>query len=428
MTRFAVADVVAWEALDSRGSPTVACAVSLDGGASGEAIVPSGASKGSHEARELRDGGARYGGLGVEQAVTHVNAQLRSAVLGRDARDQHSIDDALTDADGTASLYNLGANAVLAVSIAVARAAADGAGAPLYRSVSDAMDGLLPMPMVNIISGGAHAGWMVDVQDFLAVPVGAATFAQSLEWVWRVRHGTAAAMRERGFETALVADEGGLAAPLPSNHDALDLIVDGIRRADLEPGRDVAVAIDLAATQLANAEGYRFGDTHDRHQAAEVVEEIARWCARYPIVSVEDPLSEDDWDGWTTASSALSNVQLVGDDLFATNELRLRRAVDTGVANAILVKPNQIGTLSGAQHVLEAARAAGYATVLSARSGDTEDSWLADLAVGWRSGQIKVGSTTRSERTAKWNRLLRIEQELGDRAVFAGRGALAPLG
>ena len=423
-----IAGLAAWEVLDSRGNPTVACQVRLAGGAIGEAAVPSGASTGTHEARELRDGGMRYGGRGVRLAVANVVDTLGPAVAGLDAEDQEALDAALRVADGTANLGRLGANAVLAVSVAAAIAMAQARGVPLYRLLAGDAEPLLPMPMINIISGGAHAGGAVDMQDFLVVPVGASSFAEALEWSWRVRRATAAAGQARGLPVTLVADEGGLGPPLPSNRAALDLLAEGIERSGLRAGEQVAIAIDVAATQFLEGDRYLLKGEERELDASELLAEIAEWCAAYPIVSLEDPLAEDDWAGWRLATKQLgTRVQLLGDDLFVTDLSRLARGLDEHVANAVLVKPNQNGTLSGARAVLERARQAGYATVISARSGETEDSWLADLAVGWRAGQIKVGSTTRSERTAKWNRLLRIEAELGPAARFAGRSALAPV-
>lgn len=427
MTDTAIAGLLAWEALDSRGKPTVGCEIQLSGGATGAATVPSGASTGRHEARELRDGGPRYGGNGVRQAVGHVVGEIADAVRGLDAADQPALDARMRALDGTANLGRLGANAVLAVSVAAAVAVAAARHLPLYLSVADEHEvPLLPLPMVNILSGGAHAARAIDVQDFLAVPVGAHSFAEAIEWAARVRAGTAEEAAARGLPVALVADEGGLGPPLPDNRTALDLLVAGVRRAGLRPGDDIGIAIDVAASQLLQADGSYLLATEDRVlTAAELVEELADWCGRYPIVSIEDALAEDDWAGWHTATTRLAGHQLLGDDLFATNPERLERGIDEGVANAVLVKPNQIGTLDTARSVVRRAHSAGYATVLSARSGETEDSWLADFAVGWRTGQIKVGSTMRSERTAKWNRLLRIESELGDRAEYAGPGVLA---
>jgi enolase len=399
----------AWEALDSRGTPTVACAVRLESGAEGEAIVPSGASTGTHEAHERRDGGERYGGKGVRDAVEAFRTEIAPALVGRDP---DAVDAALRELDGTPNLERLGANAVLAASVACARAAAASRGLPLWAALADGPP-LLPMPMVNIVSGGAHAGGVVDVQDLLAVPVGAATFAEAIEWVSRVRAATATAFRDRGHDASLVADEGGLAARLPSNRAALDLLLEGIERSGLDPGVEVAIAIDVAATQLLADGRYELASEGRSVTGAELVDEIAGWVDAYPIVSVEDVAAEDDGEAWPYATERLGGrVQLLGDDLFVTSPERLEAGIRDGIANAVLVKPNQIGTLATARQVVELARGAGYATVLSARSGETEDSWLADLAVGWRTGQIKVGSTTRSERTAKWNRLLRIEAEV----------------
>lgn len=406
-----IATVQAWEALDSRGQPTVACEVVLRGGARGAATMPSGASTGRHEAHELRDGDARYGGRGVRRAVDNVNRALARAVTGLDSTDQRQVDAALRAADGTPDLHRLGANAVLSVSVAAAIASAAATGRPLYAAVGD--DPLLPMPMVNILSGGAHAGGVLDIQDVLVVPVGATSFAQSLEWAWRVRTCTAAVARDRGLPTSLVADEGGLGLALPGNRAALELVVAGMDRAELRAGPDVAVAVDIAASQFYDDGRYRLATDNRTLDPDELVEELAQWCRDFPIVSLEDVLSEDDWAGWQRATSVLGAVQLLGDDLFVTNIDRLDRGMADGIANAVLVKPNQIGTLTDAHDMVDAARRAGYRTVLSARSGETEDSWLADLAVGWRTGQIKVGSTTRAERTAKWNRLLRIEADLG---------------
>ncbi|WP_299532017.1 phosphopyruvate hydratase [uncultured Streptomyces sp.] len=417
----------AWEALDSRGKPTVGCEVGLAGGGRGTATVPSGASTGRHEARELRDGETRYDGNGVRLAVANVTGEIADAVRGLDAADQQQLDSNLRTLDGTADLGRLGANAILAVSVATARAAADARRLPLYEAVAEpGTTPLLPLPMINIISGGAHAGRSIDVQDFLAVPLGATTFEQAIAWASRIRAGTADVLAEQGLPVALVADEGGLGPVLPSNRTALDVLVQGIERAGLRPGDDVGIAIDIAATQFQREDGsYRLAAEDRELTSAALVEELADWCAHYPIVSLEDALAEDDWDGWSLVSKRLAGRQLLGDDLFVTDLDRLGRGITQGVANAVLVKPNQTGTLDAARTVVRHAHAAGYGTVLSARSGETEDNWLADLAVGWRTGQIKVGSTTRSERTAKWNRLLRIEAELGARAEYAGAQALA---
>lgn len=416
--------VHAWEALDSRGRPTVACRVELSGGGVGRAVVPSGASTGGHEAHELRDGDDRYDGFGTRVAVDHVRGPLTARVTGMDALDRPAVDAALESSDPTENLENVGANAVLAVSIAVTTAAADQAREPLWRTLSGADAPLIPLPMVNIVSGGRHAAAAVDIQDVLAVPVGASTFAQAIEWASRVRAGTAQAMNARGLPTDLVADEGGLAAPLRTNEQALSLVTEGIARGGLEPGRDVALAVDLAANQLWDRGSYalRLEDTVLSRE--EWIDRISRWCERFPIVSVEDVLQEDDWEGWRAATRDLGGkVQVIGDDHFATNLARLRRGVAASTANAVLIKPNQAGTVTRAERVLTEAAGSGFATVVSARSGDTEDSWLADLAVGWNAGQIKVGSVMRAERTAKWNRLLEIESSAGD-SRFAGRSAL----
>ena len=412
--------VFAWEALDSRGVPTVACVVTLADGAEGVATVPSGASTGTHEAHERRDGGKRLGGRGVLAAVAAVNDQIAAALRGSDACEQETIDGILRELDGTDSLERLGANAVLAASVACAVAAAAGRRLPLWQALAPNDPPLLPLPMVNVLSGGAHAGGLVDLQDVLVVPVGATSFAEAIEWASRVRSATAAVLRQRGHETALVADEGGLAAPLGSNREAVKVVADGIERSGLVPGEQAAIAVDVAATQLLDNGRYKLACEGRTIAAEELVAELRSWCDVFPIVSLEDPLAEDDADGWRLAGQHLGALQLLGDDLFATSAPRLEKGIASGLANAVLAKPNQVGTLTDARQVVELARAAGYASVLSARSGETEDAWLADLAVGWRTGQIKVGSTTRSDRTAKWNRLLRIEAEHPE-SEFAGR-------
>lgn len=426
MTDTAIDTAFAWEALDSRGKPTVACEITLRDGSTGQVTVPSGASTGRHEARELRDGGLRYDGNGVRHAVGNVNTVLAESVRGIDALDQAQVDAALRAVDGSDDLGRLGANATLAVSIGTAIAAAAAQHLPLYRTMDDTGRApLLPLPMVNILSGGAHAGRSIDVQDFLVVPMSATSFADAIEVCSRVRRGATQVLAERDLPVALVADEGGLGPILPSNRAALDVMMAAIERAGLIPGADAAIAIDVAATQFHSAGDYVLTAENGRHlTSAELIDELADWSDNYPIVSLEDALAEDDWDGWALATARLGGVQLLGDDLFVTNERRLRRGVTDGVANAVLVKPNQIGTLTDARSVVAIAHAAGYRTVLSARSGETEDSWLADLAVGWRTGQIKVGSTMRSERTAKWNRLLRLEAELGTAAEYAGSAAI----
>lgn len=418
--------VNAWEALDSRGNPTVGCVVMLVCGAEGQAIVPSGASTGKFEAHELRDGGERYGGKGCRRAVDNVRRILGPAVIGLDAADQATVDSALCDTDGTPQLSNLGANAVLAVSVAAAIAAAHAQHVPLYEWCGGEAGPLLPMPMVNVLSGGAHAGGAIDVQDFLVIPIGAGSFTEAIEWCWRTRRSTADVAADRGFPVALVADEGGLGLPLRSNRAALECLAQGIERAGLALGDQVGIAIDVAATQLRDGDGYRFASEDRSFGSSELIAELASWCDAFPIVSIEDPVADDDEAGWTSASEALGNrVQLIGDDLFVTDRQRLSDGIDAGIANAVLVKPNQTGTLFRTAAVMELAKSAGYATIVSARSGETEEPWLADLAVGWRAGQIKVGSVTRSERTAKWNRILRIEATASD-VEFAGRDAVRP--
>jgi enolase len=412
--------VLAYEALDSRGTPTVACVITLASGAQGCATVPAGASTGRHEARERRDGGERYGGRGVRAAVEAVNGEIAAALRGSDAADQAALDAGLRALDGTPSLERLGANAVLAASVACALAAAEAAHTPLWRLLAPAAPPLLPRPMVNVLSGGAHAGGAVDVQDVLVIPLAATTFSAAIEQAALVRAGAAAELRERGHDTALVADEGGLAAALACNEEALEIATRGIERAGVE----AALALDVAATQLVDGDGYRLATEDRRLDGPALAREIAAWVHRYPLVSIEDPLGEDDWEAWKLATALLgADVQLLGDDLFATSCERLAHGIAAGVANAVLVKPNQAGTLSDARAALELAQREGYATVVSARSGDSEDAWLADLAVGWRSGQIKVGSTQRSERTAKWNRLLHIEAERPDAELAPWRVA-----
>lgn len=424
MNNNAVRTVRAWEALDSRGLPTVGCKVTLAGGGQGRAIVPAGKSKGGHEARERRDGGERYGGRGARQAVAAVNDVLAGAVTGLDAEDQSELDATMEKVDGDPRLANLGANAVLGVSLATALAFADQSGLPLWRALAGDGPPLLPRPMVNVVSGGAHAEGRgahsrrtIDIQDVLVVPLGATSFAQCLEWAWRVREAAAELLARAGVPSGLVADEGGVAGWLTTNEAAISTVADALQVAGLVPGQDVGIAIDLAANQFYGDGTYNLALEDERLSPAEWLERVSQWCNRYPVVSLEDVLHEDDWPNWGEASRRLGQGrQLIGDDLFATDLARLKRGLSSGVANAVLVKPDQAGTLSRSAAVLKAAQAGGYATVVSARSGDTEDYWLADLAVGWRAGQVKVGSTQRSERTAKWNRLLEIEADAAGRA------------
>ncbi len=420
-----IQSVRAFEALDSRGRPTVGCVVGVASGRPGRAVVPSGASTGQYEAHELRDHDDRYDGYGARRAVQSVNETLASVVIGMDVNDQRGIDRAMEEADGTPELSNLGANAVLAVSLAVAVSAGAQAGGELWRHIASDPVPMLPTPMVNIFSGGAHAGRTVDIQDVLVVPMGATSFAEAIEWADRVRRATAALMQRRGHGVTLVADEGGLAANLATNREALDLVTEGIAEAGLTPGKDAALAVDVAANQLRDGAGYRLAVEDRTLHRSEWLDTLEEWCSVYPVMSVEDPCHDDDWEAWSEVTARLGGErQLLGDDLFATDAQRLARGISTGVANAVLVKVNQAGTVSRAHDVLRLAQSSGYATVVSARSGDTEDTWLADLAVGWGAGQIKVGSTMRSERTGKWNRLLEIEALSRPPGRFAGAGAL----
>ena len=418
-SRTRIESVCAREILDSRGRPTVEADVWLESGVLGRASVPSGASTGSHEALELRDGDVRrFGGFGVRTAVANVTALIAPEVIGRDALDQAGLDAALVDLDGTRGRMRLGANAILAVSLATARAAAAAIGLPLWRHLAAAQP-VLPLPMANIVSGGAHARGGLAFQDFLVVPVGARGYSQALEIMYAVRSAAEAVLAERGLST-LKADEGGFGPAFQRPEQALDLLDEATRRAGLRAGEDVAFAIDVAATQFARDGGYD-APPNGLLEALELVELLDALVARYPIISIEDGLGEDDWEGWTILTHRLgARVQLVGDDLFATDLARLERGIEAGVANAVLVKMNQVGTLTETIALIERARRAGYATVVSARSGETEDSFIADLAVATGAGQIKIGSLAQSERLAKYNQLLRIDEELGPEAVFWG--------
>jgi enolase len=424
----AIQKVRAREILDSRGRPTVEVEVTLSGGQVGAASVPAGASRGRHEAFELRDGDVgRYRGLGVRRAVANVNDVIAPLITGRDAADQAGLDGALIDADGTSDKSKFGANALLAVSLAVTRAAASAAGLPLWRYIGDDGARVLPLPMINLVSGGLHAGGSVDVQDFLIVPVGATTFRQALEMSAEVYAAAADLIAERGLST-LKADEGGFAPALESNEAALELVVAAIERGGYTPGEDVSVAVDVAASHFFDPEAERYRLDADKRtlDAAGLIELLESWVAAYPIVSLEDILAEDDWASWTALADRLTaNVQILGDDLFATNAKRLERGIENSVANAVLVKMNQVGTLTETLALIEQARRAGYKSVISARSGETEDAFIADLAVATNAGQIKIGSLAQSERLAKYNQLLRIEEAFGDDAIFLGRDALA---
>lgn len=427
------------EVLDSRGRPTVEVEARASTGALGRAIVPSGASTGRHEAIELRDGERRrYGGLGVRRAVAHVTGEIAGAVEGMDLDDQTAIDAALVRLDGTPNKGRLGANAILGVSLAVAHAAAAARDEPLYVHLNrlwsrrlepgEPSAPVLPLPMVNMISGGLHAGGNLDFQDYLIVPVGAPSYSEALEMTTAVYRAVGAVLREKDAEASLVGDEGGYGPRLPNNAQAIDIILEAVIGCSLEPGRDVSIALDVAASHLYDADKQTYhlnavGD--DSLDAAGMTAMLTHWAKLYPIVSIEDGLAEDDWEGWQGLTETLGgSVQLIGDDLFATQSERLRLGIERKAGNAILIKVNQVGTLSETFDALLLARRHGYRTIVSARSGESEDTTIADLAVATAAGQIKIGSVTRSERLAKYNRLLRIEDDLGPSARFAGRAAL----
>ena len=413
--------VGAREILDSRGNPTVEVEVLLDDGAFARAMVPSGASTGAFEAVELRDGGERYGGKGVEKAVEAVISTIGPAVEGLDADDQRILDQTMLELDGTPNKASLGANAILGVSLAVARAAADSAGLPLYRYVGGPNAHLLPVPMMNILNGGSHADSNVDVQEFMIAPIGAPTFREALRSGAEVYHALKSVLKQKGLSTGL-GDEGGFAPNLDSNRAALDLIAEAVAAAGLELGKDIALAMDVAASEFFRDGAYAFeGGTKT---AEEMSAYYAELVASYPIVSIEDPLDEDDWDGWRAITEQIGGkTQIVGDDLFVTNVERLQRGINGGQANALLVKVNQIGTLTETLDSVELAHRNGYRCMMSHRSGETEDTTIADLAVATNCGQIKTGAPARSERVAKYNQLLRIEEELAEAARYAGASA-----
>ena len=414
-----------FEILESRGNPTVAAEVVLADGARGFAAAPSGASTGSREALELRDGDPRrYLGKGVTRAVSHVNGELARALVGREAQDQSGLDQLMISLDGTPTKARLGANAILAVSLALAKAAAASAGQPLYRHLAAGRMARLPLPMMNIINGGAHADNNVDMQEFMVLPVGAPSFSEALRWGVEVFHSLKGLLKARGLSTA-VGDEGGFAPDLQSNEQALEIIMAAIAAAGFRPGADIALGLDVASSEFYAAGTYNLASEGKRFSAEQFVDHLQGWVDSYPIVTIEDGMAEGDWEGWLLLTSRLGHrVQLVGDDLFVTNTEILREGIQRGAANAILIKPNQIGTLTETLAAIRMAEQAGYAAVVSHRSGETEDTTIADLSVCTAATQIKTGSLCRSDRMAKYNRLLLIEAELGTSAAFAGRAAL----
>jgi enolase len=423
-----IVEVVGREVLDSRGNPTVEVEVELVSGARGRAIVPSGASTGAHEAVELRDGGDRYGGKGVLTAVEHVNTEIADVVVGLDATDQRLLDDELVTLDGTDGKSRLGANAILGVSLAAAKAAAIDADLPLYRYVGGANAHVLPVPFLNVLNGGAHADSNVDLQEFFLAPVGAASFSEALRWGTETYHALKSLLRDRGLSTA-VGDEGGFAPDLPSNEEALRLLFAAIEAAGYTPGDEIALALDVASTEFFRDGKYRLAGEGVEFAPAEWADWLVALCDRYPIVSIEDGMSEDDWEGWAALTERVGDrVQLVGDDLFVTNVERLQRGIDKHVANSILVKVNQIGTLSETLDTMALAARHAYSAMMSHRSGETEDATIADLAVATNCGQIKAGAPARSDRVAKYNQLLRIEDELGPAAAYLCRAAPAGAG
>lgn len=421
----AIARILGREVLDSRGNPTVEVEVELDSSASGRAIVPSGASTGRYEAVERRDGGERYLGRGVAGAVASVNGEIADAMVGCDAADQRGLDQAMIDLDGTDGLSRLGANAVLGVSLAAARAAAADSELSLYRYIGGANAHVLPVPMMNVLNGGAHAANNIDLQEFMVVPVGAASFSEALRWGVETYHCLRRLLVERGLSVG-IGDEGGFAPDLASNEAAVAVLVDAIEAAGLTPGDDMALALDVASTEFYREGEYQLAGEGRSLDSAGMASYLTDLCGAYPIVSVEDGMDEDDWDGWALLTKALGGrVQLVGDDLFVTNTERLGRGIEQGVANSILVKVNQVGTLTQTLEAVELATAHGYTSVMSHRSGETEDATIADLAVATNCGQIKTGAPARSDRVAKYNQLLRIEEELGEAAAYRGAAALA---
>nr|YP_002049013.1 Enolase [Paulinella chromatophora]ACB42803.1 Enolase [Paulinella chromatophora] len=410
--------VIAREVLDSRGNPTVEAEVLLGTGISGRAIVPSGASTGAHEAHELRDGGNRYNGKGVTQAVINIEKKIAPALCGLSALDQVSIDAAMVKLDGTINKSSIGANAILAVSLATARAAANGVKLPLYRYLGGPISNLMPVPLMNIINGGAHASNNLDFQEFMIVPHYAKNFREALRMGAEVFHTLKSILNSQNLSTA-VGDEGGFAPNIDNNDDAAKLLMEAIEKAGYKPGSQISLALDVASTEFYKNNSYSFNNSN--YSSSEMVNQLEHLVNNYPIISIEDGLAEDDWEGWKLLTERLGNrVQLVGDDLFVTNSQRLKRGIKDGIANSILIKLNQIGSLSETLEAIDLANRAGYSSIISHRSGETEDTMIADLAVATRAGQIKTGSISRSERIAKYNRLLRIEDELGSQAKYAG--------
>ena len=420
----AIVDIVGREVLDSRGNPTVECDVLLESDIMGRAAVPSGASTGSREAIELRDGDkSRYLGKGVLKAVQHINTEISEAVLGLDASEQAFLDKTLIDLDGTDNKGRLGANAILAVSMAVARAAAEESGLPLYRYLGGMGGVQLPVPMMNVINGGAHANNTLDIQEFMIIPVGAPSFREALRWGAEVFHALKQIIHDKGMSTA-VGDEGGFAPSVENHEAAIQLILQAIDAAGYTAGEQIALGLDCAASEFYKDGQYHLTGEGLSLSAQAWTDMLAAWCDKYPIISIEDGMHEGDWDGWKILSDRLgNNVQLVGDDLFVTNTKILKEGIDKGIANSILIKINQIGTLSETFAAIEMAKRAGYTAVISHRSGETEDSTIADIAVGTNAGQIKTGSLSRSDRMAKYNQLLRIEEDLGEIAYYPGRSA-----
>ncbi|MCQ8104793.1 phosphopyruvate hydratase [Methylomonas sp. SURF-2] len=423
-----IVDVKAREVLDSRGNPTVEAEVYLSSGIVGSAMVPSGASTGEREAIELRDGDkARYLGKGVLNAVNFVNTEIREAVVGMDADNQAALDQKMIDLDGTASKSRLGANAILGVSMAAARAAAQEAGVPLYKFLNKSGEFIMPVPMMNIINGGSHADNSVDLQEFMILPVGAPTFREAIRYGAEVFHNLAKVLKSRGLATT-VGDEGGFAPNLSSNEEAIEVILEAIEKAGYKAGEDIYLGMDAAASEYFKDGKYVLAAEGRSFDSAEMIDFLAAWVDKYPIISIEDGLDENDWDGWKLQTEKLGGkIQLVGDDLFVTNPAILKEGIDKGIANSILIKVNQIGTLTETLAAIDMAGAAGYSAVVSHRSGETEDTTIADLVVATGTGQIKTGSLSRSDRVAKYNRLMKIEDELGDKAKYAGRSAFKML-